>query len=98
MNHREPILVALSAPQVEAQPHASHILRVRVLGPDLPEVTDPMDLSLQMQPGPSTPPGWDVRSVIPLGVRFQPPGPGTYSIDVAADNHWLSVPLVIRLP
>jgi hypothetical protein len=89
-----PVLVALAASHLE---DVEHVLQVRVLGPDLEEVAEPMEVPFRLLPGPNTPSGWDVRAVLTVGLVLQVQDVGTYSIELAADSASLSVPILVRM-
>lgn len=91
-----PLVIAVAEQHVAAQATVSHPLKIRVLGPDLAEVGQPMDLSITLAPGPQTPAGWEVRAIVPAGVQFEVEEAGTYSVEISADGAPLSVPIIVR--
>ncbi|MGZ4737281.1 MAG: hypothetical protein ACXV8R_16905 [Acidimicrobiia bacterium] len=71
-------------------------MSIRVLGPDLSEVAPSMTAPLQLEPGPNTPVGWEVRAVLPVAATFEATTPGTYSIEIGCGGKTISVPYVVN--
>lgn len=92
-----PMLISVAASPIESTGEPSHTLRLRVLGPDMAEVLPPLVMPFGMAPGPNTPEGWEVRSVVPLAVNVPVADAGTFSVEVSADEASLSVPIIVRL-
>jgi hypothetical protein len=81
-----PMVIALVGSQHEAQQGIQHELTLSALGPDLTPVMDPLAVQFQMAPGPNNPPGWEVRSVVPITAVFEVAEPGAYSFEIATDG------------
>jgi hypothetical protein len=92
---RVPLFVCIVASPVEAQPGTPHHLTSRILDPGMEPTGDPLDLPFQIAPGPNTPVGWEVRTQIALLVAWQADGPGTFSIELAADGKTRGVPIIV---
>lgn len=89
-------VVALAGSHLEAQQGVSHQLRLRALGPDLSEAAPPLTADYTVTPGPNAQPGWEVRTVLAIGVQLEVMVPGTYSIEIATDGGApMSVPVVV---
>ena len=88
-----PVLVFLESPPQEAK--VEHPLSIRVLGPDLLETGEPIEIPIALDAGPGTPDGWNMTAILPIGVAFEVKEPGTHSIELAVDAKTFSIPLVV---
>jgi hypothetical protein len=93
-----PLILTLACTPLEAQPGVRHILKISVLGPEMDPVIPPMEMPFAVTPGANPRPGWEVRTRIPLQVNFMVTTPGTYSIEIVADDASVSVPYSIEQP
>lgn len=89
-------VVALAALHVDVG--LTHQLQVRILDPNMDDAVPPMHIGVGMNPGPNTPPGWEVRAQLPLIVRFEASNTGTYSVEMAVDGSTYGVPLIVQVP
>jgi hypothetical protein len=90
------IVVALAVPHVDAHPGHAHQLRARVLGPDLTELAPAKAVTARFTPGGDTPPGWEIRSTVPLTIGFPAPTEGAYSVELSTDSHTHEVQILVR--
>jgi hypothetical protein len=91
-----PLVVTLAVPHVAAG--AEHELTARVLGPDLTELAPSRSVNARFQPGTNTPPGWEIRSSLPMTIGFQAPEAGAYTVQLATDDHTYDVQVLVRAP
>lgn len=93
-----PLFATVACTVAEAASGQGGQFSLRVLGPDLSEVAAPMNIGLNLNPGPNTPEGWDIKTHIPTLVRFEAQEAGTYSIEVSLNGSSHSVPIIVREP
>jgi hypothetical protein len=92
------LVVALAVPHVDAQPDRDHRMQARVLGPDLTELAPARAVNVRFTIGGETPPGWEIRSTVPITVSFPAAVEGAYSVELSTDGHTYEVQVLVRGP
>lgn len=94
-----PLLVCIATPHVNAQPGIEHTLTATVTDPELNDAIEPMTVPFQMQPGPNTPEGWEVRALMPCAIRFEVMTHGAHVIGLSVDSEMPhDVPIIVSAP
>jgi len=92
---RVPMLAKLAGQPGELA--AQHVLTMSVLGPDLTPIVPELTLGFALAAGPNEVEGWEPVVVVPITAEFVADGPGSFSVEVAADgNPPYSVPLRVE--
>jgi hypothetical protein len=92
------LIVALAVPHVDAQPDREHRMQARVLGPDLTELAPARAVNVRFTVGSDTPPGWEIRSTVPITIGFPAAVEGAYSVELSTDSHTHEVQVLVRGP
>lgn len=77
--------------------HVDHVMKARVLDPDIQNAVPEFEVTFKVAPNPNAPAGWEVRTPIPLRVTFEVNAPGAYSVEIEVAGRITSVPILVEV-
>lgn len=89
------LAIAVSGSHTECVPEIEHAIEGRILDVQLNQVGQ-LHAGFTMQPGPNSPPGWDLRLQMPIVLRFEAAEFGTYSVELSIDKSSVSIPILVQ--